>query len=342
MSRIGIALGTVHDRPFAEVAAFARTAEEFGYEAIFVPEAWGRDAFVTLGALARVTERIGLGTGIVNVYSRTPALLAMAAVTLDEISGGRAILGLGTSGQRVVEGWHGVPMARPLRRLREATEAVRAIVSGSRRGYVGETLSIAPGFGVTLARPRDRIPIYHASLTPRGVRQCAEVADGWLPYFASPDTLRVDLASIEDALRTAGRERASFTVAPLLPVLVSDDDAASRAVLRRQLAFYIGGMGRFYRETVTRHGFGDTAEEIRRLWDAHEREAAAAAVTDELLDAFAIVGDAARCRARLDEYRAAGADLPIVALPGDVPLADVERTVRALGDAAAPGDARGR
>jgi F420-dependent oxidoreductase-like protein len=331
MSRIGIALGAVHDRPFAEVAAFARTADECGYEAIFVPEAWGRDAFVTLGALARVTERIGLGTGIVNVYSRSPALLAMAAVTLDEISGGRAILGIGTSGQRVVEGWHGVPMARPLRRLRETTEAVRAIVSGSRRGYNGETLRIAPGFAVTLARPRDRIPIYHASLTPRGIRQCAEVADGWLPYFASPDTLRADLAVIEEALRVAGHPRASFTVAPYLPVIVSDDEAAARSVLKRHLAFYIGGMGRFYREAVARHGFGDVAEDVRRLWETRQRDAAADAVTDELLDAFAVVGDAARCRARLDDYRAAGADLPIIALPGDVALADVERTVRALG-----------
>ena len=332
MSRIGVALGAVHDRPFAEVVAFARMAEECGYEAIFVPEAWGRDAFVTLGALARVTERIGLGTGIVNVYSRSPALLAMATVTLDEISGGRAILGLGTSGQRVVEGWHGVPMARPLRRLRETTEAVRAIVGGSRRGYNGETLRIAPGFAITLARPRDRIPVYHASLTPRGIRQCAEVADGWLPYFASPETLRADLVVIEDALRVAGRQRVSFTVAPYLPVIVSDDEAAARTVLRRHLAFYIGGMGRFYRETVARHGFADAAEEVRRRWEARERDAAADAVTDELLDAFAVVGDAKRCRARLDDYRAAGADLPIIALPGDVALADVERTVRALGE----------
>ncbi len=332
MSRIGIALGSVHDRPFAEVVAYASAAEECGYEAMFVPEAWGRDAFVTLGALARETERIGLGTGIVNVYSRTPALLAMAAVTLDELSGGRAILGLGTSGQRVVEGWHGVPMARPLRRLRETTEAVRAIIGGSRRGYSGETLKIAPGFAVTLARPRDRIPIYHASLTPRAIRQCAEVADGWLPYFASPETLRADVATIEETLRGAGRERAAFTVAPYVPVLVSDDEAAARAVLRRHLAFYIGGMGRFYRETVARHGFADAAEEIRRSWDARQRDAAAAAVTDELLDAFAVVGDARRCRARLDDYRAAGADLPIVALPGDVAIADAVRTVRALGD----------
>lgn len=332
MSRIGIALGAVHDRPFADVAAFARAAEGSGYEAIFVPEAWGRDAFVTLGALARMTERIGLGTGIVNVYSRTPALLAMAAVTLDELSGGRAILGLGTSGQRVVEGWHGVPMARPLRRLRETTEAVRAIVSGSRRGYNGQTLSIAPGFAITLARVRDRIPIYHASLTPAAIRQCAEVADGWLPYFASPETLRADAQVIADDLRARSRERGSFTIAPYIPVLVSDDPPVARAVLRRHLAFYIGGMGRFYRETVARHGFGDVAEEVRRLWESRDREAAAAAVSDELLDAFAVVGDADRCRARLDDYRAAGADLPIVALPGDVTLAEAERTVRALGE----------
>ncbi|MEP6693961.1 MAG: LLM class flavin-dependent oxidoreductase [Chloroflexota bacterium] len=333
MSRIGIALGSVHDRPFAEVVAFARAAEDGGYETLFVPEAWGRDAFVTLGALARETKRIGLGTGIVNVYSRTPALLAMAAVTLDELSGGRAVLGLGTSGQRVVEGWHGVPMTRPLRRLRETTEAVRALVGGSRRGYSGETVKVAPGFAVTLARPRERIPIYHASLTPRAIRQCAEVADGWLPYFASPETLRGDIALIEDALRAGGRDRAAFTVAPYIPVLVSDDDTAARDVLRRHLAFYIGGMGRFYRETVARHGFAAAAEEIRRLWDARQRDEAAKAVSDDLLDAFAIVGDARRCRARLDDYREAGADLPIVALPGDIAIADAERTVRALGGA---------
>jgi len=332
MSRIGIALGAVHDRPFAEVAAFARTAEESGYEAMFVPEAWGRDAFVTLGALARVTERIKLGTGIVNVYSRTPALLAMAVVTLDELCDGRAILGLGTSGQRVIEGWHGVPMTRPLRRLRETTEAVRAIVGGSRRGYSGEAIRVAPGFAVTLAGPRDRIPIYHASLTPRAIKQCAEVADGWLPYFTSPETLRADVAAIEESLRSTGRERASFTVAPFVPVLVTDDEAPARALVRRHLAFYIGGMGRFYREAAARHGFTDVAETVGRLWATREREAAAAAITDELLDAFAIVGDASRCRARLDVYRSAGADLPVLALPGDVTVADAERTVRALGE----------
>ena len=137
---------------------------------------------------------------------------------------------------------------------------------------------------------------------------------------------------IEESLRAAGRERASFTVAPFLPVLVTDDEASARAVLRRHLAFYIGGMGRFYREAVARHGFAEAAETVRRLWETRERDAAASAVTDELLDAFAIVGDEERCRARLDDYRAAGADLPVLALPGDVSVADAERTVRALGE----------
>jgi alkanesulfonate monooxygenase SsuD/methylene tetrahydromethanopterin reductase-like flavin-dependent oxidoreductase (luciferase family) len=257
----------------------------------------------------------------------------MATVTLDEMSGGRAILGLGTSGQRVIEGWHGVPMTRPLRRLRETTEAVRAIASGSRRGYTGETIAIAPGFAVTLARTRERIPIYHASLTPRGLRQCAEVADGWLPYFASPETLRADITAMEETLGAGGRDRTSFTVAPFIPVVVTEDEAPARAALKRHLAFYIGGMGRFYRETVARHGFADVAEKVRALWEARQRDDAAVAVTDDLLDAFAAVGDAARCRARIDDYRAAGADLPIVAIPGDVTRDDADRTVRALGEA---------
>ena len=197
----------------------------------------------------------------------------MAAVTLDEISGGRAILGLGTSGQRVVEGWHGVPMARPLRRLRETTEAVRALVGGSRRGYSGETISVAPGFAIALSGPRERIPIYHASLTPRAIKQCAEVADGWLPYFTSPETLRADVALSEESLRGAGRERASFTVAPFLPVSRTDDEADARAVLRRHLAFYIGAWAGSIakRSRVT---FCGRSRRCPSLWESRDRDAA--------------------------------------------------------------------
>ena len=331
-ARLALALGSVHDRPFSELLAIAGLAESCGYEALFMPEAWGRDAFVTLGALAARTERINLGTGIVNIYSRSPALLAMAAATLDEVSGGRAILGLGTSGQRVIEGWHNVPMARPLRRLRETTEAVRLITARSRRGYDGLVVKVAPGFALTLPPTRGAVPIWHASLTPAAIRQAGEVADGWLPYLTSPETLRVDLALAGEGLAKAGRERVSFTAAPYVPALVGDD-AATRELVRGHLAFYLGAMGRFYREAVARHGFAAEAEEVRLRWEARDRAAAVAAVSDALLDAFAAAGPMAHCRARLDAYRAAGADLPVVALPGDCSSEAAERTIRALAPA---------
>ena len=330
-ARLGLALGALEDRPLDELVHLAQVAEVAEFELLLVPEAWGRDAFVVLGHLAARTERIRLGTGIVNVYSRTPALLAMAAATLDEASGGRAVLGLGTSGRAVVEGWHGVPMARPLARLRETTEAVRAVLRRERRGFEGEVVRIAPAFRLTFRTPRDRIPIWHASLTPRAIRQCGEVADGWMPTMLGPAELATDLAHALDGLRRAGRERGSFTVAPLIPALVSEDLPAARAAIKRHLAFYVGGMGNFYHDVVARHGYADAADRIASEWAAGRRDGAAAAVPDELVDALALVGPAERCASKLAEYRAAGADLPIAYLPAGTDVASAETTIRALG-----------
>src|SRR2546422_7528494 len=156
--RIGIALPALEGRPYADLLTAVTLAEECGYELVLVPEAWGRDATVVLGALAARTTRIGIGTGIVNVYSRSPALIAMAAATLDEISGGRAVLGLGVSGRAVVEGWHGAAMEAPLARLREVTEAVRAVIRRERQGYAGGVVRIAPGFHLTFTPPPDPRP----------------------------------------------------------------------------------------------------------------------------------------------------------------------------------------
>jgi len=331
VARLGLALGALEDRPLGDLVRLALAAEEAGFELLLVPEAWGRDAFVALGYLASRTSRIRIGTGIVNVYSRSPALIAMAAATLDEASGGRAVLGLGASGKAVVEGWHGVTMDRPLTRLRETTESVRAILKRERRGYGGSTVTVAPGFRLTFSPVRGAVPIYHACLTPAAIEQCGAVADGWLPYLVSPSELAADLAIAERGLRRAGRERASFTVAPLIPALVSDDLDAARALVKRHVAFYLGGMGRFYAESARRHGHADAVERIRAEWAAGRRDAAAAAVPGELVDALALLGPAARCAARLAEYRAAGADLPIVFLPMDTGLAAAEATVRALG-----------
>src|SRR5438093_9145514 len=177
VSRIGIALTALDGRPYAELLNSTTLAEECGYELVLVLEAWGRDATVVLGALASRTRRIGIGTGIVNVYSRSPALIAMAAATLDEISGGRAVLGLGVSGSRVVEGFHGVSMDRPLLRLREVTEAVRVLLRRGKEGYAGELVRIDPGFALRTTAPRATVPICHAPLTPAAIRQCADIAD---------------------------------------------------------------------------------------------------------------------------------------------------------------------
>ncbi len=321
----------IEERSFADLVRLARLAEERGYELLVVPEAWGRDAFVTLGAIAANTSRIRLGTAVVNVYSRSPALLGMAAATLDEISGGRAVLGLGVSGRAVIEGWHGTTMDQPLARLREVTEAVRVVVRRDRRGMKGHVVTIAPAFRLSFHPPRERIPIWHASLTPAGLRLCGEIAEGWLPYLASVGSLAADLAIVAKSLGAAGRDRADLTVAPIVPALVADDPDEAARLLRRHVAFYIGGMGRFYRETMTRHGHGETVERVKAEWEAGRRDGAANAVTDALLDAVTVRGSAERCRARVAEFRAAGADLPVIALPAGASVEQAERTIQALG-----------
>ena len=330
MNRIGFALPALEDRRFVDVMNSALLAEDRGYELILAPEAWGRDALVVLGAIAARTSKIRIGTGIVNVYSRSPALIAMAAATLDEISGGRAVLGLGVSGRAVVEGWHGVTMAAPLTRLREVTEAVRAIVRRDRRGYQGETVRVVPGFRLAFTPPRERIPIWHASLTPAALRQCGALADGWLPTLATPESLAADLAVVDDGLRSAGRERSEFTVAPMLLALVGDR-AEAVALVQKHVAYYVGGMGRFYAEALARHGFGDAVRRIKEEWDAGRRDAAADAVPGDLVDALAACGSADVCHARLAAWRAAGADLPIIGLPIGASAEQTTRTIQALG-----------
>ena len=330
MDRIGLALPALEDRSFVELLDAALLADERGYEILLAPEAWGRDAMVVLGAIAARTSRIGVGTGIVNVYSRSPALIAMAAATLDEISGGRAVLGLGVSGRAVIEGWHGATMVEPLIRLREVTEAVRAIVRRERRGYQGETIRIAPGFKLAFTPPRERIPVWHASLAPAALRQCGALADGWLPILTTPESLASALLFVDEGLRSASRERSAMTAAPMILALVGDTGEAA-ALVQRHVAFYVGGMGRFYAEALARHGFGDVVRRIQGEWAAGRRDAAAEAVPGELVDAIAVCGPPAACRERLAAWRAAGADLPVIALPIGASAEQTTRTISALG-----------
>jgi alkanesulfonate monooxygenase SsuD/methylene tetrahydromethanopterin reductase-like flavin-dependent oxidoreductase (luciferase family) len=313
-ARVALALGGVSDRPYADIARVARLAEDAGYEALFVSETWGRDAFTTLAALARDTRTIRLGTGIVNVYSRSAATLAMAAASIDEISGGRAILGLGSSGKRVIENWHGRERTAPVATLAATVSAVRRLLDGAARD------------GFSLRIPR-KVPVWLASMTQPSLAVVGAVADGWLPYFFAPESSKGDRALVERAIVDGGRLRSDFTVAPYIYAAVAEDEQSSRTILRRHIAFYVGSMGSSYRAQLERHGHAAAVQRIVAAAAAKDHVTARSEVTDELIDRYTLAGPR---RDRLDAYRAAGADLPVVALPSALDATTIERTIAAF------------
>lgn len=295
----------------ADLVPLAQEAERLGYDSVWAAEAWGTDAVSVLAWIAARTSRIKVGSAIMQIPGRTPANAAMTAATLDLMSGGRFILGLGTSGPQVVEGWHGQPWGRPLEKTREYVEIVRAALRREVVRHEGAHYRIpydgpgATGLGKPLKlmlRPlRAEIPIYLAAIGPRNVALAAEIADGWLPIFVAPERFaEVFGPSLAGA-------PPGFEVAATASVLVGDDVQALRDALKPHLALYVGGMGakgrNFYNALVRRYGFEAEAERIQELYlSGHQREAIAA-VPDELVDAVALVGPKERIRDRLEAWR---------------------------------------
>jgi F420-dependent oxidoreductase-like protein len=306
-----------------ELVALAQEAERLGYDSAWAAEAWGTDAVTVLTWVAAVTEKLKIGSAILQIPGRTPANCAMTAATLDLLSGGRFILGLGTSGPQVVEGWHGQPWGKPLAKTREYVEIVRAALRRDLVEHHGDQYRIpydgagATGLGKPLKlmmRPlRADIPIWLASIGPKNIELTAEVADGWLPIFYDPDRAGEVFGP---HLRGA---RDGFEIAPTVHVLVGDDAAALRDALKPMLALYVGGMGakgrNFYNNLMRRYGWEAEAERIQALYlDGKQREAIAA-VPDELVDAVALVGPKERIAERLDAYREAGVTTLLVGTP---------------------------
>jgi F420-dependent oxidoreductase-like protein len=283
---------------------------------VWVPEAWGFDSVSMLGALAARTERIRLGTGIINVFSRTPALIGQTAATLDALSGGRFILGLGTSGHQVVAGWHGVPFDRPLQRIRETMAIVNQVLGRQPVRFEGEVFHLAQGLKLLAHPVRSRVPIFLATITPAGTRLAAELADGWMPILYSPAHADVFRADLEAGLARAGRDRSALEIAPTMPTAVSDDLGRAYDALRPWVALYVGGMGskakNFYNGMVRRYGFEAEATAIQDLYLAGDKRSAIAAVPDALVDAVTLTGPRARLRERIQACAQAGATLLIV------------------------------
>ncbi len=305
MRKISIGVGFRGDN-IESVIRQAKVADEAGVDSLFVAETWGYDAFTLLSVLAHETKRIKLGTSIVNIYSRSPAALAQHFGTLDTLSGGRMIIGLGTSGHRVIEHFHGVKFDKPFTRIREYVEIINTLMRGEKLLYDGKIFKLARGFTLRFNPVRDHIPIWIASITPKSVKQTAAIADGWMPIFFPRSQWREQVGAMHAAIREAGRDPTGFEIRCPSGVTVTDKPERAAGMRRGTAAFYIARMGDFYYEHFVRMGYEKEADAVRAAWDEGGSAAGAAAVPEALVDEMGTAGDVDTCVAALEAADAAG------------------------------------
>lgn len=306
----------------AEQLEIAQTAEELGYDSVWAAEAYGSDAATVLAWIAAETTKIKLGAGIFQIPARSAAMTAMTAATIDTLSGGRFLLGLGSSGPQVSEGFHGVRFAKQLQRTREYVAVVRLALTRQKVEFHGETIELplpdGPGKALKLTiRPvQEKIPIFLAVLGPKNVALAGEIADGWLPVFFSPEHTRALRGPLEEGAAKAGRSLDDFRICPSVNVMIGDDLESARNAMRPVLALYVGGMGsreqNFYNRLVSTYGFEKAAREVQDLYLDGRRTEAMMALPDELIDLVSIVGPREKAKEKIRAFRDAGVDTLIV------------------------------
>src|SRR4051812_41599867 len=318
--RLGLHVGYWGLGPTAdEQLKLVREAESAGFDSVWAAEAYGSDAATVLAWIAAQTERIRIGSAIFQMPGRSPAMTAMTAATLDNLSNGRMILGIGTSGPQVAEGWHGQRFAKQLARTREYVAILRKALARERLEFEGETYQLplpdGPGKALKLMIPpvQERIPIYIAAIGPKNTQLTGEIADGWMPTFFSPEHVGEFRELLEEgAARADGDKKIddAFDIAPNVSLCIDDDIDKARDVMRPLLALYVGGMGsrkkNFYNALVQRYGFEDAAKEVQDLYLDGKKDEAAAALPAELFDKTSLVGPVDRVKERLELYREAG------------------------------------
>jgi F420-dependent oxidoreductase-like protein len=317
----------------------AREAELVGVDSVWVPEFWAYDAFTPLAAIAARTERVRLATGIAQLGARTPAMLAMSAMSMQHISGGRFILGIGTSGPQVMEGWHGVGFSRPVRRTRETIEIIRAVTAGERLSYSGEvyTLPLPGGEGAAIRSRAEPafVPIYIAALGPANLALTGELADGWVGNSFLVESSRVFFGPLEAGAERAGRSLADLDLVVAVSAEFTEDVEADIAAAGRRhaagYAFTFGAMGsrasNFYNNAFARQGFGDDVAQVQRLWAAGDRAGAAARVPAEIGLGTNLIGPPDVVRERLRAYR----DCGVTTLRVSPVASDLRECVEVLG-----------
>jgi len=312
-----------------------REAERLGADSVWVPEFWAFDALTPLGFLAATTSSIRLATGIAQLGARTPAMLAMSAMTLQALSGGRFVLGIGTSGPQVMEGWHGVHFDRPVRRTRETIEIVRRITAGERLEYQGELYTLplpgSEGRSLRWAGPPVDVPIYVASLGPANLALTGELADGWIGTAFLPETADVFLDPIREGAAAAGRDFGALDLTVSVGLELTDDVEQAGRRHAEGYAFTFGAMGsptrNFYNDAFARQGYGEDVREVQRLWLAGDRDAAGRRVPTAIGLGTNLVGTEDMVRERLRLYRDAG----ITTLRAGLPAGDLDARLDQLG-----------
>lgn len=311
-----------------------QAAEDAGFEHAWIPETWGRNVVPILTEMARGTDTIGIGPSILNAYSRSPALLGQTAATLQEVSDGRARLGVGSSGPIVIQGWHGESFDRPLKRVREAVEIIKQVQTGETVNYHGDVFSLA-GFRLRSDPPATPAPVDTAGMGPKNVELAGRFADGWHGIVLSPEGAAERLEDFQRGSDLGDRDRSEQRTLLSVTAMASEDREHARSLTRQHLAFYIGAMGDYYRKAMARQGYGETADQVASTWANGDREDAMELLTDEILDTFAAAGTPEEVRSNLRPFlEVDGLDAVAVGFPRSAAHEEVLETIEVVSEIA--------
>ena len=313
--RLGVLAGFSGD--WRETLEKIKIADDLGYELVSTGEAWGPSVLPWLTVIAANTEKINIGTGILNVYSRSPAAIAQEFATLEMISGGRMVCGLGSSGNLVIEGFHGVEFNRPLRRIREYTEIIKMLLRGERLSYEGEIYNLQRGFRIDYDAQRENVPVWIAAITPRSIQQTGEIADGIYPIHWPRRAFEPLRRQLSGASRDAGRPEDSVTIAPFTNVYVlgEGDDEETWRHARQPLFHYTNRMGSFYWQMLSRSGFESEIADSRAAWADRDSEGALMAFSESMVREIQVIGAIPEVQETLKARSDAGAELQMLPMP---------------------------
>ena len=296
-------------------------AESLGYEMVTTGESWAPSSLPWLTLLATHTERIQIGTSILNVYSRSAAAIAQEFAQLEMLSGGRMVCGLGSSGHRVIEHFHGVPFERPLRRIREYVEIIDMLLSGSKLEYEGEIFSMSRGFRIGYEPQREHVPIYIASITPRSIEQTGEIADGIFPIHWPADRFGSLRSQLAEGAKRSGRSGDDITIAPFTSVYVTkpENEEAQWLAARQPLFHYVNRMGDFYWNMLSKQGYSGEVSASRAAWARRDRDQAVLAISEKMVRDTAVIGPIESIAEQLEARSRSGADLQLIQMPAGSP-----------------------